>query len=254
MILIGEKLNSSIPSSYEAMLAGDRNRLAELVRMQSRADFLDLNAARCPNEEEMLAGLIAVVAENSTCGIMLDSPDISVLCRAARAASGRKLIFNSVTASTDVSKLLPVAIRENAGIVVMPMKKRVPKTAAERVETAMEIVSRLDGIPQDNIYIDAVTEALASGDDAAVVTLQTISDLKKALPAAHVICGVSNISFGLPGRSSINAAFLAMAVSRGLDAAILDTASEQVMSSLYAACALCGLDEYCMNYIDYKRG
>ncbi len=253
MILIGEKLNSSIPKTFEAFSQGDDNAIISLIKAQSSADYIDINTARCSDELGMMEHVVSLVKEHTDCGIVLDSPDVSVLCKASEFIGDRKLIFNSVTADTDVSELLPIAKSLNAGIVVMPMRKIVPQTSEERTEIALEIISRLDGISMENIYIDAIAEAVSTADNGASVTLDTIRSLRSKLPKAHVICGLSNISFGLPGRQAINSAFAAIAMSNGLDGAILDVSSKQVMSSVYATQALLGLDEYCMDYITYYR-
>lgn len=110
------------------------------------------------------------------------------------------------------------------------------------------------GIAADNIYVDVLAEALATEEKAAATTLKTIRLIKEKYPEIQTICGLSNISFGLPKRANLNAAFLAMALVSGLDAAILDCSSPRIQDMLYTAEALLGRDEYCMEYIGYCRG
>lgn len=259
MILIGEKLNSSIPKTLELMKKNDFAALSDMIRTQSGcgADFIDINTAMCGDAElEMLKKTAAVTAECCSCGIMLDSPDTDVLIAAARTVTGRELILNSVTMSKLTLSLAADIKALGASVVAMPVNGvNVPKTAAERIESASLLVEKLHaaGIPYEKIYVDVMVEAIASGETSAVPVLETITGIKNKLPGVKTVCGASNVSFGLPKRSALNSAFISAAVFAGLDSAILDVTSVPVMTALKSAEALAGKDEYCMEYIAFAR-
>ena len=142
-------------------------------------------------------------------------------------------------------------------VVGLPIPKEgIPHTAEERVRYAGEIIEKFaqNGISQERIFIDVLVEALAVGDNNAVICLETLRLLKETYPNVKTTGGFSNISFGLPKRMVLNTAFLAMAMYQGLDSAIMDPAPDSMRKAYRAINALLGKDEYCMDYIDEIRG
>ena len=258
MLIIGEKLNSSIPSTLKMLKERDDQAIIRLMKAQedAGADFLDLNAALLGEEElPMLKHLVELALTNTHCGIALDSPNAKVLLSAAEAVKGRPLIFNSVTACERIDEILPAAASLHAGVVALPMKKRMPEDARERAEIAEELIARLTGagVREEDIFIDCIVEALSAGDERPRAALDAIRMIRTAHPKVHLTGGISNVSFGLPGRAQVAATFLAMAIAEGLDSAILDITSPAIKSSLMAALALNGEDEFCMDYIRFTR-
>lgn len=259
MIIIGEKLNSSIPSALEAMKSGDEAIIA-LIRAQEEAgaNYLDINTALVEDgEAEAMERIVRLALDNSSCGLVLDSPDPEVLSKAARLCAGRELILNSVTADERIDELLPTLAELGCGVVLLPMNQSegIPESAEGRLECAKAAISKLTaaGVSEENIYVDAICETLATSDTNAKTALETIR-LIKSETGAKTVCGLSNVSFGLPKRAFINAAFLSIALSKGLDAAIVDPCSKELRKALYSASAVLGLDEYCMEYIGFVRG
>lgn len=259
MIVIGEKLNSSIPATLAAMQARDTAAITDLILSQQAggAQYLDINTAICQEEElAVMQWVIALVKKNSSCGIMLDSPSTDVILGALDACEGRDVILNSVTLSERIDVLLPVAKQRGCGLVGLPIDASgMPQGAAGRVENAKALVSRMTegGLSPDQIYIDVLAEALAVGSENAKHAIQAASQLRALWPDIHIMCGLSNISFGLPKRASVNTAFLAMMMASGMDAAILDSAAGSMQLALHTCEALLGYDEFCMEYITYIR-
>lgn len=259
MIIIGEKLNSSIPRTLEALKSHDETTLINMIKNQERcgADYLDINTAICGAEElNQLLWLIELVISNSNCGIMLDSPSPNVIVQAMKKTEARKLIINSVTLTDRIDELLPVIRQSGCGVVALPIDGNgIPVSSEERLDNAKRLMERFgkEGIAPEKIYIDALAEALAVGTDNAKTALETIQKARCAFPKVHLTCGLSNISFGLPKRNNINTAFLAMAVYCGLDSAILDITAPAMRTMLSSALAVNGEDEYCMEYISYIR-
>jgi 5-methyltetrahydrofolate--homocysteine methyltransferase len=131
----------------------------------------------------------------------------------------------------------------------------VPATAQGRLDAARRALEGLDkrGIEPARVLVDPLVTAIASDHASAAVTLEAIALIKREFPSVRIICGVSNVSFGLPKRKLINAAFLTAAVCAGADAAILDVLDEPLLQALAAAEVVAGKDEYCMEYIGFCR-
>lgn len=259
MIILGEKLNSSIPKMFELMKAKNTEEIKRIAKEQEEAgaNFLDINTAIFQTEEyEMMEYVLGIVLENTECGIMLDSPSPAVIEKAIKLVSGRDIIINSITLQDRINELLPVVKNYNSGVVCLPIDEDgIPKTLERRIENSLKLIKILTeaGIPKDKIYIDVLAEALAVESEAAKLAIDTIAALKKAEPEVHTTCGVSNISFGLPKRANINATFLSAAIYAGLDSGIVDITNEQIQSTIYVAEMVAGLDEYCMEYLGYFR-
>jgi len=260
MIIIGEKLNSSIPRALEIMSGGSDDDISALIIAQNGADYLDVNTALCSDERAAMRRVCSLIRKNGRSGIMLDSPDPEVIAEAARALGG-DLILNSATLTERMDVLAPAASELGCSIVVLPVNGRaIPKNAGERIENACRAVDILNGygVKRDKIFIDVCLHAIASWEDdgqdrpPAMVTLDTIRGIKNEAGVKSV-CGLSNISFGLPRRAVINSAFLAAAICAGLDAAICDASSPSIKDAVAAASALAGLDEYCLGYIAHSR-
>lgn len=259
MIIIGEKLNSSIPSTLKALQNAEKEYIIELITLQTKngADFLDVNTSVCGETEfEKLEWVISLIQKHSCCGIMVDSPNTEVVKKIIPLINDREIIINSVTADQRIDELLSVITEFKTGVVALPLTKAgVPDTVEKRVENAKLVIDKLvsAGVPQDKIYLDVLAETLSVSDNSALIALHTIKEVKNLYPKVKTICGLSNISFGLPKRIVLNSAFLSMAIAYGLDSAIMDINSSSMKLSLAASLALNGNDEYCMEFITKVR-
>ena len=254
MIIIGEKLNSSIPKTLEAIKEEDKEYLLSLITSQENngADYLDINTAICEEELDKMLWLIDLVMEHSQCGIMIDSPSVSVVKEAVKRAAGRKVIINSVTLIERIDELLPLIKETGASVVGLPMDEDgIPDTVEKRVANALRLIEKISafGIPQENIFIDAITEVLCVNKENAMLAIETIRKVKEIHPEIKMVAGISNISFGVPKRININSAFLTATIVAGLDSAIIDINSTQMRVALSAALAVAGKDKYCLKYI-----
>ncbi len=258
MIIIGEKLNSSIPSSFEAMKSGDDAILALIKKQEAAgADYIDINTALFEEKElEMMNKIAKLVCENTSLGVVLDSPNAQVLVEAIKSCTADRIIVNSVTTDERIDELTPVIAEKGCGVVVLPIdtENGIPDTAEGRLLNAKKAIEKLTGagIGEDLIYVDSICETLATCDTNATVSLKTIELIKKETKA-NTVCGLSNISFGLPKRQFINSSFLSIAMYLGLDAAIIDASSPELTKARFSAGAVCGRDEYCMEYISFIR-
>ena len=256
---VGEKLNSSVPSTGEAMLARDFDRLAALAVSQAEAgaNCLDINTALCGADEiDMLCRVADIAVEKTECAIMLDSPSPAAIIAALPHTKGRYTIINSVTADERLEELIPAAVEYGAGVVGLPIRSgAIPTTPEGRLENALAIRERLNaaGIPDERIYIDALAESVATGGEAGKTLLETVRLLRRELPGVRIICGLPNVSFGLPKRARLNAAAATLLIEAGADSFICDAASPSLKSAVTACEAFTGKDEYCMEYITYIR-
>ena len=261
MLIISEKLNSSIPFVLEFFQKRDDEALVELIKKQENAGatYIDINTAVLQDGElEAMLYAIDLVKKHSNMGIMIDTPNVDVVHQAVEAAEGRSIIINSVTVSERIDELMDL-LKSHPDMMVVGLpipKEGIPHTAEERVRYAGEMIEKFakNGIGEERIFIDVLVEALAVGDNNAALCLETLRLLKETYPNVKTTGGFSNISFGLPKRMILNTAFLAMAMYQGLDSAIMDPAPDSMRKSYRAINALLGKDEYCMDYIDEIRG
>ncbi len=260
MIIIGEKLNSSIPSTLEGLNRKDEAFVTELATWQAEAgaQYLDINTGMCEDEGEMLRWAVTLAKKAApACGIMADSTSPQALKELFEAVEMKDVIINSVTLEEErMNGVLPLVREYGTGIVAMPIDgDGIPKTAQRRVENAQALVKvlRESGVRDEDIYMDIVVEAAATGWDAPAATLEATRCLREEFSKIHLLAGLSNISFGLPKRGIINQAFLACAMTCGLDSAIMDITNPAMKMHLKAAAMLLGQDEYCMDYLQSFR-
>lgn len=259
MLLIGETCNSSVPRTLELLNTHNEAGMIELIKRQEAAGthYLDINTA-LTGERELadMKWVVDLAIRHSKCNIMLDSPNWETIEAMLPVVAGRDIMINSITAD---EKFIPVydRLREtDVSIVCLPIKGReIPSEPETRLKHAGELIEKLTqhGIPAKRIYIDVLVEAAASSNHAGTSALETLRLIQKNYPEVNTICGLSNISFGLPRRALLNAAFLLMARALGITAAILDVTSERMKEAIAASEVLLGHDEYCLDYIHFVR-
>ncbi|MGI6199826.1 MAG: dihydropteroate synthase [Christensenellales bacterium] len=261
MILIGEKLNSSRKGVARAVEARDQATVARLAERQQEAGahYLDVNAGTFVGQEaECLLFLMQAARQGSDLPLVLDSPNPAVLERAMAAYTGDAPILNS--ASLQPGRLEPVAdlaAGGRAGVVALCMDADgVPQGADARLRVAQELATALTGrgVAEEEIYLDPLIEPVAMDGAFGPQALSTIARLRAELPACHIVCGLSNVSFGMPARKLLNRTFLVAAMAMGLDAAILDPTDRALMAQFFAAQALLNQDEFFGEYFVAFRG
>jgi 5-methyltetrahydrofolate--homocysteine methyltransferase len=257
MLIIGEKLNSSIPSAL-ATLSGDESEVIRLIKAQSEAgaDYLDINTAMLGETEYLkMKETVKLALANSDKGIMPDSVNMEIIRDILPLIGKRPTIINSISLSADVTPLKGLDLSD-IGVIAMPTDEDgVPETPEKRIININVLLERLLklGFKEKNIYADILIETTAVNQEAAVIALETLKLIKKKLPNINTVCGATNISFGLPKRKYINSAFVALAAYTGIDAMIIDITNPDIKGAALAAELLAGRDEYCMNYIDSMR-
>jgi len=261
MLIIGESINGTIQKVGEAILDRNEGFLRELAKVQYEcgAHFLDVNTGVAGgNEIEDLPWLVEIVQKEVSIPLMLDSANPDALIAALSAyRHPEPPILNSISGEEEKwNKLFPVITEKKCKVVVLLMDdKGIPKTIQERMAVAKRLFERLTGagIPSDYIYFDILVLSVAVEPEAALVTLETIKTIRSNFPNSHTICGVSNVSMGLPGRRLINRTFLTMAIAAGLDSLLVNVRDQSLMSSIYASKVLLNQDPYCLEYLKAYR-
>ncbi len=260
MIWIGEKLNSSLAAAREAMANRNREAIVAMAVRQAAAGarWLDLNAGAFADEEaEILAWLVATVKEVTSVGLALDSADPAVLAAVAPACHGRALLLNSATADPDhLEPLLALAVRQQAGLVLMPLRRGYVSSEVE-TQTALARTmlarARAVGLPDERIYLDMLVCSAALDAQAPSRALSFARSMRAENANIHLTGGISNVSYGLPGRRTLHAAFLAAAIQVGVDAPILDVLDNGLLYQAAAARLIAGQDEFCADFLSFFR-
>lgn len=260
MIIIGEKINSTLKSVKPAIENYDAAFIQELAKRQydAGASYIDVNAGMFYNDEpERLEWLVKTVQESIDAPLSIDSPNPKALEKALKANKNGKPIINSITDEKErFNSVLPLVVDYKAGIIALCMDDTgMPETAEDRVKVSESLISKLtkEGVSIEDIYIDPMIRPIGTGSHYGVVALETMRKVKSEFPGVHIACGLSNISFGIPARKLMNQAFLIAAMAAGMDGAILDPLDNKLMSFVYAGEALLGIDDFCMNYITRFR-
>jgi len=255
VLIVGEKINTSRRAVAEAVERGDREYVVGLARRQAEAGahYIDVNAGTFVDREaELLGWLVETVQSEVDLPLCLDSPSPVALAEAMKRHRGEPLI-NSISLERDrFDALLPVITSSPCSVVALCMAETsMPRTVEERVGVGSELVHRLvgHGVPLEKIYVDPLVQPVAVDTEMGRAALGAIRGIMADSPGVNTICGLSNISFGLPARRVINRNFLALAMGCGLSAAIVDPTDGRLMSTLLSVEMLLGRDEYCENFI-----
>jgi cobalamin-dependent methionine synthase I len=259
MLIVGERINSS----RKGIESSIRNRDADFIIKEAKnqvdagAHVIDVNTATLMDKEvESLQWAVQLIQDSIDAPIGIDSPNpfavstVLPLCK-------QKAMVNSITAEKErYTKLIPFIKKYKCNVVGLCLDDRgMPATTEDRIRIASDLIGKLtqDGVPIDDIYIDPVVTPVSTDTRNGMAVLDAIEAIMKNFPGVHTIFGLSNVSFGLPIRKQLNQTFLVMAMTKGLDAVILDPCDKRIMSNLITTMTLSGKDEYCMNYLTAFR-
>ena len=256
MIIIGEKLNGSIPSVAKAIAEKDADLIRERARMQAEAGatFLDVCASvEEAVEVETLKWMIDLVQEVTDTPICVDSPSARS-CVAAIPFCKRPGLINSVSLEGDkIDTIFPViADTDWECVALLCDNDGIPDSVERRMKIFFGIMEKAKqyGIAPSRLHIDPLVVTLGTDQTALTVFADCCRRIKYEYPEIHITSGLSNISFGLPVRKNINQAFMVLAMNAGMDSAIVDPTNKNMIGMIYATNALLESDEYCLQYID----
>ena len=259
MIIIGEKINGSIPSVAEAIAKRDADFIKQraIAQAEAGATFIDCCASVPEAEEvETLKWMIDCIQEVTDLPISVDSPSPDVLIQVFPYCK-RPGLINSVSMEGDkVDKIFPaIANTEWEVVALCSDDTGIPKTAADRLRVFDNLMAKAKeyGIKPSRMHIDPLVEMLCTSEDGIAMNEEVISTIRKQYPDIHITAAVSNISFNLPVRKLLNMSFTVLAMKAALDSAILDPTNRDLLGIIYATEAMLGLDDFCMEYISAYR-
>jgi 5-methyltetrahydrofolate--homocysteine methyltransferase len=255
-IIIGERINPTGKSRFKQALRDNDLPyiLGEgIAQQEAGAHLLDVNVGLPEiDEQAMMCKVVTELQSLSPLPLQIDTSDPETMASAMRVYNGKPLV-NSVTAKQSSMRAIFPLVKKYGGVVIglTITENGIPETAQGRVEAARLIVETAKGygIDKRDIIIDPLTMAVSAGQDAALVTLDALSRIRREL-GVYTSLGVSNVSFGLPQRENVTSAFFLMALQAGLNAAIMNPLSHSMMRAYRSFCALSGYDEGCRAYID----
>jgi 5-methyltetrahydrofolate--homocysteine methyltransferase len=254
-VIIGERIN---PTGRKVLAAEMKDGVMDRVRSDAKAQavagahMLDVNAGiPAIDEPALLVAAIKSVMEVTDTPICIDSSIIEALEAGLSAYEGKALV-NSVTAEEErMARILPLVKKHGAAVIGMANDENgISMVPSERLALARRIVERAadHGIPQEDVIIDPIAMTVAADPTCGVITLETMRLIRDEL-GNNMTCGASNVSFGLPDRPTVNAAFLPLAMHAGLTCAITNPLEPQVRRAILAGDLLLGHDEYAMRWI-----
>ena len=254
--VVGERINPTGKKRFQqALREGDMNYVLEQAVSQAEAgaQVLDVNVGAPGVDEPVLMEQVVKALQSVTSlPLQLDSSNVEALARGLRVYNGKPIVNSTNGEPEKLRAILPLCKKYGAAIVGLAIDERGILPAAEdRVAIARRITEAAleAGIPREDIYIDCLTLTASAQQKDVLATVQALEACKKEL-GVRTILGVSNISFGLPCRPYLNTTFLTMAMYAGLDLAIMNPSSEEMMAAVYAYNVLTNRDEQSTKYIE----
>ncbi len=258
MIIIGEKLNGSIPSCGKAIAERDADYIRNWAQKQAEAGahYIDCCASVNEGELETMEWMINLIQEVTDLPISVDSPDAQICVDAMKFCKKPGLINSVSGEGNKIDIVFPVIADTKWDVMALLCDDTgIPRTAEDRIKVFEHIMAKANefGIAHNRIHIDPLVEMLCASEEGIDMVIEVITYIKKNYPKVHISGAISNISFNLPVRKLINMAFAVLAINAGMDSAVMDPTNRDMLGIIYAAEACLGLDEYCMEYIAAYR-
>ena len=265
MLIVGELINASRKAVKAAIEAEDAAAIQKLARDQAQAGagYIDVNAGVfVDSETEHLKWVIDNVLEVAPVPCCIDSPSpgaIEAALARHREKSDQVPMLNSISLEQKRwDTLLPLVSGSELKVVALCMSDAgMPETADARLTIAEKLINGLvqHNVKLENIYVDPLVQSIGTNPVYGKEFLLAIERIMTEFKGVHTMCGLSNISFGLPERAFLNQTFMAMAIAKGLDGAIVNPLDKKMMASIIGAEALNGADEFCGNFLSaYREG
>ena len=254
--VVGERINPTGKKRFQqALREGDMNYVLEQAVSQAEAgaQILDVNVGAPGVDEPVLMEQVVKALQSVTSlPLQLDSSNVEALARGLRVYNGKPIVNSTNGEPEKLAAILPLCKKYGAAIVGLAIdEKGIQPKAEDRVAIARRITEAAlaAGIPREDIYIDCLTLTASAQQEDVLATVQALEACKKEL-GVRTVLGVSNISFGLPCRAYLNTTFLTMAMYAGLDLAIMNPSSEEMMAAVYAYNVLTNRDKQSTKYIE----
>jgi 5-methyltetrahydrofolate--homocysteine methyltransferase len=258
--IIGERINPTGRRIFQEQLrAGDLSAIERDVKAQVEggADVLDVNmGVPLTDEPELLAKAIKMIQSLTDLPICIDSSVVEALEAGLSVYQGRALV-NSITAEDDrMAAILPLVKKYDAAVIALPNDHdEIPMEADKRLDLTAKIIrvaTQEYGIAAADIVIDPLAMPIGADTSNSLVTLETMRRIRDE-HGVNMTCGASNVSFGMPDRHTLGAAWLPMAMTSGLTSAIMDARTPQIVEAVKAADVLLNHDDWGMAWIAAHR-
>ena len=262
MLIVGERINSTRKPIELALKAGDLDLLFKEATSQWEAGvgYLDVNTATMmKDEEEWMTRVVNMIQEAIPESLIsVDSPNEKAVEAGLQAHRGRPLLNSISGEQRRIDALLPLIRDYKPRVIGLTIDDGgIHSDAQKRFDIAARLIELIgeQGIEHDDIFIDPLVFPVAAADNAGKIALDIMAKIRDAYPGVHTICGLSNVSFGAPVRKILNQSYMVMAMTRGLDAVIVDPLDRRLMANIFAADMLLGEDPGCRRYIAaYRAG
>ena len=257
--IIGERINPTGRRIFqEQVRAGDLSAIIKDVKAQvdGGADMLDVNMGiPLTDEADLMRQAIKMVQELTDLPICIDSSVLEALEAGLQTYQGRALV-NSTTGEDDrLDHILPLVKKYDASVIALPNDEtEIPMTVEDRLKITEKILRACDkhGVSHDRLVIDPLAMPIGAEPQAGNLFFETVHEIKTRWDL-NMTCGASNVSFGMPNRHAINAAFLPAAMAVGLTSAVMDARTPEIVSAVRATDILLGNDQYGGNWITRFR-
>lgn len=262
MVIIGELINTSRKAISEAVDNRDTDYIKKVAieQMEAGATYIDVNCGnKVHNEVEIMEWLVNTIQEAVDTPLCIDSPNPKAVEAGLALAKYGQPMVNSITdEKARYEEVLPLVLKYKAKVIALCMDDTgMPNTAEDRMRVVKSLYAKLTaaGVAEEDIHFDPLVKPISVVAEAGLEVLETIKLIKQDYPKVHFACGLSNVSFGLPGRKILNRLFVTQTMALGMDGYILNPTDKGMMGFIYAAKALLGQDEYCGDYlVAYRNG
>lgn len=260
MLIIGELINTSRKVINEAVDNKDIEYLKKIARDQvnAGADYIDINCGtKVFNEVETMEWLVQNLQETIQTPLCIDTPNPKALEAGLALCKYGQPMINSISDEKErFDVMLPLILKYKAKVIALCMDDSgIPNTVDDRMRVVHNLYAKLTGagIPDEDLYFDPLIKPVSSVETAGLEVLETIRQIKAQYPKVHFVCGLSNVSHGLPNRKILNRLFTVQTMTMGMDGYILNPTDKGMMGFIYATKALLGQDEYCADYLAAHR-
>ena len=261
MLIVGELINASRKSIAGYIEKKDASALQAIAKdqLEAGANYIDINAGVFVDREvEDLRWLVETVQSAVEAPCCIDSPDPRAIEAALSVHKGTAMI-NSISLEKErYEQVLPIVAGTDLKVVALCMSEEgMPETAEQRLLIADKLINGLVSakVAEENIYVDPLVQPVATNTAYGKAFLEAVGRIRHEFKGVHTMCGLSNISFGMPERKLLNQTFMVMAITSGLDGAIVNPLDKKMMAAILAAETLVGRDDFCMTYLKaYRAG
>lgn len=259
MNIVGELINASRKAVGEAIKQEDHVYIQKLAKDQAAAGatYIDVNAGIFVGKEgQYMEWLIKNIKEVTNLPCSVDSPDPKVIEQGLKL-NGDNVMINSISLEKErLDAILPLIAGTPFKIVALCMDdEKMPETMEERLKIGDILINKLiqNNVKLENIYVDPLVQPISTDKTFGMGFIDTVEAIMKKYVGIHTICGLSNISYGLPERKFLNRNFAVMAIAKGLDSLLIDPLDKKMMSSICAAETLAGRDDFNVKYLKAYR-